>query len=85
MKPVRILLLSIGVLVTALSVVVGLAFNSGVQTWAARKAMAAQPGLRGTLGAFSVGLERVELGEIGERGSSDHDARGCSLIIGIAT
>lgn len=61
MKPVRILLLSIGVLVTALSVVVGLAFNSGVQTWAARKAMAAQPGLRGTLGAFSVGLERVEL------------------------
>ncbi len=61
MKPVRILLLSIGVLVTALSVVVGLTFNSGVQTWAARKAMAAQPGLRGTLGAFSVGLERVEL------------------------
>ena len=61
MKPVRILLLSVGVLVTTLIVVVMLAFNSGVQTWAARKAMAAQPGLRGTLGSVSIGLDRVDL------------------------
>jgi len=61
MKPVRILLVSVGVLVTALIVLVLLAFNSGVQTWAARKAMAAQPELRGTLGSVSVGLDRVDL------------------------
>jgi len=61
MKPVRILLFTIGGLLTALLVVVALAFNSGVQTWAARKAMAAQPGLRGALGAVSVGWDRVEV------------------------
>ena len=61
MKPVRIFLFTIGGLLTALLVVVALAFNSGVQTWAARKVMAAQPGLRGALGAVSVGWDRVEV------------------------
>ena len=61
MKSVRILLLSVGVLVTALIVIVVGAFNSSVQTWAARKAMAAQPGMRGTLGSVGVGLDRVDL------------------------
>ena len=59
MKSVRILLLSVGVLVTALIVIVVGAFNSSLQTWAARKAMAAQPGMRGTLGSVGVGLDRV--------------------------
>ena len=61
MKPVRILLLSLGTLVTALIVALVLAFNSGVQTWVARKVMAAQPGMHGSLGSVSVGLGRVDL------------------------
>ncbi len=61
MKPFRIILYSVGVLFMALIVVVVLVLNSDVQTWAARKAIASQSGLRGTLGALSIGLDRVEL------------------------
>ncbi|MBC7365790.1 MAG: hypothetical protein H7343_03085, partial [Undibacterium sp.] len=61
MKPVRILLLSVGAIVVLLGVAVVLAFNSGVQTWAARKALASQPALHASLGSLSAGLGRVEL------------------------
>jgi hypothetical protein len=61
MKPVRILLLSLGVLVAILIFTVVLALNSGVQTWAARKALASQPALQASLGSLSVGLNRVEI------------------------
>jgi hypothetical protein len=61
MKPVRILLLSLGVIIAVLVVAVVLAFNSGVQTWAARKALASQPALHASLGSLSAGMNRVEI------------------------
>jgi hypothetical protein len=61
MKPVRILLISLGAIAVLLVVTVGLAFNSGVQTWAAKRVLASQPGLRASLGSLSAGLGRVEL------------------------
>lgn len=60
MKPVRILLLSLGVLVAVLIVAIALALNSGVQTWAARKALASRPSLHASIGSLSAGLNRVE-------------------------
>jgi hypothetical protein len=61
MKPARVALITLGVLVLLGLVTVGLAFNSGVQTWAARKALAGQPSVRVTLDSVSAGFSRVEL------------------------
>lgn len=61
MKPVRLLLISIGALLLLALVAVAVAFNSGVQTWGARKALAGQPGLKSELGSVSAGLHRVEV------------------------
>jgi hypothetical protein len=61
MKPARVVLITLGVLVSLGLVTVGLAFNSGVQTWAARKALAGQPSVRVTLDSVSAGFSRVEL------------------------
>ena len=61
MKPARVALIMLGVLVLLGFVTVGLAFHSGVQTWAARKALAGQPSVRVTLDSVSAGLSRVEL------------------------
>ena len=61
MKPVRLLLLGAAAFVLLVIAAVVVAFNSGFQTWAARRALAAQPALHATLGSVSAGLGRVEL------------------------
>ncbi len=62
MKFIRFLLVGVAVIVVLLAAVIALAFNSGVQTWAAHKAIAAQPSLNLALGGVSAGLNvtRVE-------------------------
>ncbi len=52
----RKVLVIAAVLVGLLVVAVGLAFLPGVQTWAARRALASQPDLQAELGQLSVGL-----------------------------
>jgi|GEM_PF-301970 len=64
MNPVRFLLFLIGAVAAILIAAFTLAFNSGFQSWAARKIIASQPGLNATLGSLSVGLGRVELQSI---------------------
>lgn len=61
MKPPRVVVLSLGILAVLLLLAVGLAFNSSVQTWAARRALASQPQLNATIESVSVGLSSVEL------------------------
>lgn len=61
MKALRILLISAIVLVVLLGIAVTLAFNSGVQTWAVRRALAQQPDMRGSVGQVAVGLNRVQV------------------------
>ena len=60
-KSVRLLLIAVLLLVVALVLVGVLALNSGVQTWGARKALAGQPGLKGTLGEVAAGFQSVVL------------------------
>lgn len=61
MKPVRLLLLALGSLAALALVAVVLVFNSGVQTWAARKTLAARPELRASVEAVDAGLGKIEL------------------------
>jgi hypothetical protein len=61
MKPARILLISLGVCTVLGLVTIGLAFNSGVQTWVARKLLAGQPSVKATLESVVIGLGRAEL------------------------
>lgn len=63
-KPVRLLLLGTGLLVVALVAALAMAFHSGVQTWAARKALAGQPALKASLGQISAGFQSVELKDL---------------------
>jgi hypothetical protein len=60
-KSVRLLLVAATALIMLVAVLVGLALNSGVQTWAARRALAAQPGLKAEVGQVSAGFQTVEL------------------------
>ena len=53
-----IALATAGVVLLAL---VGVAFNSGFQTWAVRRVFAARPALQGSIGKVAVGVSRVEL------------------------
>lgn len=61
MKPARILLISLGVCTVLGLVTIGLAFNSGVQTWVARKLLAGQPSVKATLESVAIGLGRAEV------------------------
>lgn len=63
-KPVRLLLLGTALLVTVVLLVAALAFHSGVQTWAARRALAGQPNLKGRLGQVSAGFQTVSLHDL---------------------
>lgn len=63
-KPVRLLLLATGLGALVTGGLVGLAFHSGVQTWAARKALAGQPTLKASLGQLSAGFRTVELHDL---------------------
>ena len=62
MKLIRILLVGIVGIALFVSVVIALAFNSQVQTWAARRAIASQPDLNLQIGSVKAGLNvtRVE-------------------------
>jgi hypothetical protein len=59
MKPLRVLLIGVGIIVLLVGVLVALALNSSVQTWAARRALGGQMGVRGEIGRVDIGLERV--------------------------
>lgn len=61
MKLGRVILVAALGLVLVLALAVGAAFNSRVQTWAARKALAGQPGLALTLGRVAAGLHHVDV------------------------
>ena len=63
-KPARPLLLTAGFCVVALLVAAGLAFNSGVQTWAARRVLAGQPQLKAKVGRVAAGFQTVALHDI---------------------
>ncbi|HTJ79604.1 MAG TPA: hypothetical protein VL357_11465 [Rariglobus sp.] len=62
MKPIRFVLIGVVVVTVLLAVVIALAFTPGIQTWAARKAIAGQPGLDLKIGGVNAGLNvtRVE-------------------------
>jgi hypothetical protein len=61
MKVLRVLLVAACVLVALLVIVSGLAFMSSVQTWAARKALASQPDMKGDVQRVDVGFKQVQL------------------------
>ena len=63
-KPVRLLLVAAAALTVALLLALGLALHSGVQTWAARRALAAQPGLKARLGMLNAGFQTVEVTDL---------------------
>lgn len=63
-KPVRLLLLGTALLVTVVVLAVALAFHSGVQTWAARRALAGQPNLKSRIGQVSAGFQTVSLHDL---------------------
>lgn len=64
MKLFRRFLLGVAALAVLFAILVGIAFTSGFQTWAARKALASQPDVRGSIGAVSAGLQRVEVKDV---------------------
>ncbi len=64
MKPLRLLLLVTAAFVVLLIGVVCGAFNSRVQTWAARRQLAARPELGASLGSLSAGLSRVAVKDL---------------------
>lgn len=57
----RVLLWCVGILLGLLAIAVAVALSSSFQTWAARRALASQPHVRGSVGLVSAGLNRVEL------------------------
>ncbi len=50
-----------GGLLLLATILVVLALNSGVQTWAARKVLADLPGVKAEIGRVSAGFQRIEL------------------------
>jgi hypothetical protein len=64
MRAGRVILVCAGVFGVLLLVAVALAFNSAVQTWAARRALANQPDVSGTIGSVSAGWKTVELRDV---------------------
>jgi hypothetical protein len=64
MKPLRVLLIGVGVLLFLLLVAFALLFSTGVQTWAARRALDSQPDIRGEIGRVSVGLNHVQAQDV---------------------
>jgi hypothetical protein len=61
MKPIRILLLTLGSLVLILIVGVVIALNSGVQTWAARRFAPASPTLTVAFSRVEAGLQHTRI------------------------
>jgi hypothetical protein len=64
MKLRRPLLIGIAAVAAILLLVIAIAFSSGFQTWAARKALASQPGMKGSVGQVSARLKRVAVKDL---------------------
>lgn len=64
MKSIRYLLIAGAVVAVLLISALVVAFNSGFQTWVARKALASQPGLQASVGRVSIGLGSVSLRDV---------------------
>lgn len=64
MKVARVLLISAGLLAILLLIAVGVALNSSFQTWAARRALAAQGDVKGTIGEVAAGFRRTEVKDV---------------------
>ncbi len=64
MKPVRLFLFGAAALLVLALLAVAVGLNSSLQTWAARKALAARPSLRAKLGSLAFGFSRVEIGQL---------------------
>lgn len=64
MKRFRLLLLAVAAAVGLCAIAVGVLFNATFQTWAARRAIASQPGVQATLGELSAGMKRVTLKDL---------------------
>lgn len=64
MKPVRILLIALGVLVALSAVALGLALTPSIQRWAVLRAVQGTPGLRLELGGISAGFSGVTLTDV---------------------
>lgn len=60
----RLLLLAAGGVVILLAAAIAVALSSTFQTWAVRRALAGQPGMRATIGEVSAGLGRVTLRDL---------------------
>lgn len=61
MKPVRLLLILLGILLVAGAVAAGLALTPGVQRWAVRRALRGAPGLQFEVAAVDAGLSHLRL------------------------
>jgi hypothetical protein len=64
MKRFKLPLIIVGSLFALVLIAVVLAFTSGVQTWATRKALAGQPGMKGNVGSVSAGLKSAEIRDV---------------------
>ncbi len=64
MKPVRVALIVTGVVVALVLIALLIAFSTSFQTWAARRALAGQPDLRGNVGEVSAGWRHVEIRDL---------------------
>ena len=64
MKRFKLPLIIVGSLATLVIIGVILAFTSGVQTWAVRRALAGQPGLKAEIGRVSAGLSAADLRDV---------------------
>lgn len=64
MKVVRVLLIGVGILAVLVLIALGVALNSSVQTWAARRALASQPQMKASVGAVSAGFKTIDLHDL---------------------
>ncbi len=64
MKAGRVILICAGVFVVLLLVAVAVVFNSSVQTWAARKALASRSDVAGTIGSVSAGWKEIQVRDV---------------------
>ncbi len=64
MNRLKLTLVILGSLAALVFLAVMLAFTSGVQTWAVRRALAGQPGLKAEIGSVSAGLSSAEVHDV---------------------
>lgn len=64
MKTARVVLIGVGGVLLLLLIVLAVAFNSSFQTWAARRALATQPDLHGSVGSVSAGWRQVQVRDL---------------------